>query len=144
MHVEFEVGQHVWLNIQDFKMPVGLTPRFITKYIGPYEILHKLHPDVYTLKVLVNFVAHPTFHVSKFKLILCDDQKLNHKQKVQLEVDAIEHRLATKIEGILCARQTHLQSKEYLVKYKCFHHKEVMWMKLAHLDHLPKMVNKFE
>lgn len=41
-------------------------------------------------------------------------------------------------------RQTHLKGKEYLVKYKGFHHKEDVWMKPIHLNHLPKMVNKFE
>jgi hypothetical protein len=46
--------------------------------------------------------------------------------------------------GILHARQTHLKGKEDLVKYKGCHHKEAMWMKLAYLDHLFEMVNKFE
>jgi len=41
-------------------------------------------------------------------------------------------------------RQTHLRSKEYPMKYKGCHHKEVVWMKLAHVDHLLEMVNKFE
>jgi hypothetical protein len=59
MHIELEVGQHVWLNIQDFKMSDGFAPCFITKYIGPYEILHKLHPNVYTLKLLVNLHVQP-------------------------------------------------------------------------------------
>jgi hypothetical protein len=61
-----------------------------------------------------------------------------------LEVDAIEHRLVTKIEGIFYVRQTQLTSKEYLVKYKGYHHKEVVWMKPTHQDHLLEMVNKFE
>jgi hypothetical protein len=69
-HVKFEVGQHMWLNIQDFKMPDGLAPHFIVKYVRPYEILHKPHPKMYTLKLPTNFVAHPTFHVSKLKLFL--------------------------------------------------------------------------
>jgi hypothetical protein len=42
MNVEFEVGQHIWLNIWDFKMLDGLTPCFNAKYAGFYEILHKL------------------------------------------------------------------------------------------------------
>ncbi len=33
---------------------------------------------------------------------------------------------------------------EYLVKYKGCHHKEVVWMKLVHLDHLSDMVAKCE
>ncbi len=54
-----------------------------------------------------------------------------------MEIDKIEHRPAVEIESMFCARQTCLRIKEYMVK-------EAMWMKLAHLDHLPKMVNKFE
>jgi hypothetical protein len=63
---------------------------------------------------------------------------------VQADVDAIKHKLAVEIKGILHARQTHLRGKEYLVKYKVCHHKEVIWMKLVQLDHLLEMVNKFE
>jgi hypothetical protein len=49
-HVEFKTRQHMWLNIRDFKMPNGLSPHFITKYVRPYENLHKLHLDMYNLK----------------------------------------------------------------------------------------------
>jgi hypothetical protein len=42
-------------------------------------------------------VAHLTFHVSKLKLFLEDDQRPDWKQKVQPEVDAIKHRLIAKI-----------------------------------------------
>jgi hypothetical protein len=63
----------VWLNIQDFKMPDELAPCSMAKYARPYEILHKPHPDMYTLKLLANFVAHLTFHISKLKLFLHDE-----------------------------------------------------------------------
>jgi hypothetical protein len=56
----------------------------------------------------------------------------------------IEHKLATQIEGLLHVRQTCLKDKAYLIKYKGCHHKEVVWMKFAHLDHLSNMVSKFE
>ncbi len=103
-HVEFEVGQHVWLNVQDFKMFNGLAPSFIVKHIRFYDILNKLHLDVCTLKLPSNFVAHPTFHVLKLKLFLCDEQRPNQKQRVWSKVDAVEHRLAAKIENILHVR----------------------------------------
>jgi hypothetical protein len=81
-HVEFEVGQHVWLNIRDFKMPNGLAPCFIAKYARFYETFHKPHLDMYTLKLPTNFVAHSTFHVSKLKLFLWDDQRLTEAKGV--------------------------------------------------------------
>jgi len=59
---------------------------------------------MYTLKLLINFVEHLTFHVLKLKLFLCDDRKLNQKQKMQLDVHAIEHRFAIKIKSIFCAK----------------------------------------
>jgi hypothetical protein len=57
---------------------------------------------MYTLKLPTNFVAHPTFHVSKLKLFLWDNQRPNWKQKVQPKVDVIKHKLITKIKNILC------------------------------------------
>ncbi len=59
-------------------------------------------------------------------------------------MDAIEHMLVAKIKGILHTKQTHFKGKEYLVKYKAYHQKEAVWMKLVHLDHLLDMVVKFE
>jgi hypothetical protein len=82
MHVDFDVGQHKWLNILDLKMFDGLAPCFIAKYVGPYEILHKSHFDMYSLKLPTNFLAHSTFHVLKFKLFLRDEQRLVQNQKM--------------------------------------------------------------
>ncbi len=59
-------------------------------------------------------------------------------------MDTIEHKLVAKIEGIFHMRQTCLRSEEYLVKYKGYHHKEAVWMKLTHYDHLLDMVANFE
>jgi len=99
---------------------------------------------MYTLKLLINCVAHLTFHVSKLKLSLRDEQRPYQKQKVWSEVHAVEHKLVVEIKSIFHAKQTCLQVKEYLVKYKGCHHKEIMWMKPTHLDHFLEMVNKFE
>jgi hypothetical protein len=65
----------MWLNIWDFNMPKGLTPYFIAKYARFLKFLHKPHPDMYTLNLPTNFVAHPTFHVLKLKLFMCDEQR---------------------------------------------------------------------
>jgi hypothetical protein len=32
--MEFEVEQHMWLNIWDLKMPNGLAPQFTAKYVA--------------------------------------------------------------------------------------------------------------
>ncbi len=49
IHIEFEVGDLLLINIKDFKMFKTLTNRFIPKYVGPYKIICEPHHDVYTL-----------------------------------------------------------------------------------------------
>jgi hypothetical protein len=71
----FELMLGKEINILDLKMFDGLAPCFIAKYVGPYKILHKSHLDMYTLKWLINFLAHLTFHVLKFKLFMRDEQR---------------------------------------------------------------------
>jgi len=38
----------------------------------------------------------------------------------------------------------HLKGKVYLVKHKGYHPKNAIQVKPSHLDHMPKMVAKFE
>jgi hypothetical protein len=63
------VGDLMWLNVKDFKMPKTLANRFIPKYVNLYKIIHKPHLDVYTLQLPMTLVAQSTFHVSKLKPI---------------------------------------------------------------------------
>jgi hypothetical protein len=57
-------------------------------------------------------------------------------------VDAIKHELVVEIKSIFHTWQTCLRDKKYLIKYKGYHHKEVVWIKLTHLDHMLNMVAK--
>jgi hypothetical protein len=68
-HIEFEVGDLMWLNIKNFKIPKTLPNKFVPKYVGPFKIIHKPHPNVYILQLSTTLVAHLTFHVSKLKLV---------------------------------------------------------------------------
>jgi len=61
------------------------------QWIGPFpcqnqgalqNFAFKPHPKMYTLKLLINCVAHLTFHVSKLKLSLHDEQRPYQKQTV--------------------------------------------------------------
>jgi hypothetical protein len=68
----------------------------------------------------------------------------NDGKYVQLDVDAIELKFVIEIKGILYMKQTCLKNKECLVKCKGCNHKEAIWMKPTHLDHMLDMVAKFE
>ena len=37
--VSFQVGQKVWLNVKNFTLPQGLTPKFMAKFAGPFPVV---------------------------------------------------------------------------------------------------------
>jgi hypothetical protein len=70
--VNFEEGDGVWLNIKNFRLPQGLSHKFLGPYVGPLKMLEKRFLNTYRLKLLKNLKVHPIFHVSLLKLITHD------------------------------------------------------------------------
>ena len=60
---EFQVGEKVWLSTANLRMPSGITRKFAHKRIGPYEILQKISPVAYKLKLPRRLRIHPVFHI---------------------------------------------------------------------------------
>jgi hypothetical protein len=65
-HIKFKMGDLMWLNIKDFKMPETLANRLVPEYTSIYKVIHKPHLDVYILQLPITLVVHPTFHVSNW------------------------------------------------------------------------------
>ena len=61
--VEYGVGQKVLLNVKNFIMPEGLTPKFISKFAGPFSIDEQMFKDVYKLELPPKIKLYSTFYV---------------------------------------------------------------------------------
>jgi len=96
-HIKFKVGDLMWLNIKDFKMTEILGNRLVPKYVGPYKIICKLYHDVYTLQPPTTLVTHPSFHVSKLKLVHEDKKRKDWKHAYHPRFDLIKHKLAREV-----------------------------------------------
>ena len=74
--LEFQVGDHVLLKVSPWKglIRFGKRGKLNPRYIGPFEILARIGPVAYKLRLpqeLHN--VHPTFHVSNLKKCLSDE-----------------------------------------------------------------------
>ncbi len=77
--VKFQEGDEVWLNIKNFRLPEGLSHKFLSPYAGPFKVLEKKLSDTYKLELPENFRIHPTFHVSLSKPVSRDASRLNRE-----------------------------------------------------------------
>ena len=65
--LQFEIGDQVFLNISPWKgvLRFGKRGKLSPRYIGPYEILSKVGPVAYRLKLPPELSRiHDTFHVN--------------------------------------------------------------------------------
>jgi hypothetical protein len=68
-HQEFQVGDHVYLNIKVRRssLKLGKFSKLAPRFCGPFEILARIGPVAYQLTLPLNLKVHNVFHVSLLK-----------------------------------------------------------------------------
>ena len=86
--LQFEIGNRVFLKISPWKgvLRFGRRGKLSPRYIEPYEILSKVGPISYRLKLPPELSRiHDTFHVSMLKKYILDPSHVLREQPVQLK-----------------------------------------------------------
>ena len=138
------MGQKVLLNVKNFTLPEGLTPKFMSKFAGPFAIVERVFKDVYKLELPPKIKVHPTFHVSLLKPFKEDTLWPDRKQVIRPPPDLVGDHLEYEVEGILKCRNHKRKGKEYLVKWQGYHEKEATWVAARDMVHAKEIVERFE
>ena len=86
--LQFEIGDRFFLKISPWKGVLRFRRRgkLSPRYIGPYEILSKVGPVAYKLKLPPELSKiHDTFHVSMLRKYIPDPIHVLREQPVQLK-----------------------------------------------------------
>ena len=132
------------MNVKNFTMPEGLTPKFISKFAGPFPIIEWVFKDVYKLELPPEIKVHPTFHVSLLKPFKEDTLEPNRKQVIRPPLELVGEHLEYEVEGILKSRNLKHKGKEYLVKWRGYHEKEATWVAAKDMLNAKELVDSFE
>jgi hypothetical protein len=142
--VNFEEKDEVWLNIKNFRLPEGLSHKFLGPYAGPFKVFEEKFPDTYKLELLENLKVHLVFHVSLLKLVARDVSRPNREHNSKPPLNLIHNEPEFKVEVVLKSRQLRGQEQEYLVKWKGYHPIEASWVNESDMEHAQEAIKKFQ
>ena len=86
--LQFKVGDRVFLKVSLWKgvLRFGRRGKLRPRYIGPYEIIARVGPVTYKLKLPLELSRiHDTFHVSMLRKYISDPSHVLREQPVQLK-----------------------------------------------------------
>ena len=86
-HLEFQVGDHVYLKVKAWKSPLklGNCAKFAPKFCGPFKILARIGPIAYQFALPANMRIHNVFHISLLKKYIHDPTHMIDWNLVQVE-----------------------------------------------------------
>jgi hypothetical protein len=94
----------VWLNMKNFRLPEGLSHKFLGPYVGPFKMLEKKLSDTYKLKLPKNLRVHPTFHVSLLKPVTRDASRPNREHNSKPPPNLVHNEPEFEMEAVLKSR----------------------------------------
>ncbi len=133
----------MWLNIKNFRLPEGLSHKFLGPYAGPFKVLEKKLSDTYKLELSENLRVHPTFHVFLLKLVSRDASRLNREHNSRPPPDLVHNEPEFEVEAVLKSKQLRGREQEYLVKWKGYHPIEAFWVNESDMEHAQEAIEKF-
>jgi len=119
--VNFKERDEMWLNIKNFRLPEGLSHKFLGPCAGPFKVLEKKLSDTYKLELPENLKVHPIFHVSLLKPVARDASRPDREHNSRPPSDLVHNEPEFEVEAMLKSRQLKGQEREYLVKWKGYH-----------------------
>ncbi|KAJ9394194.1 hypothetical protein DTO282F9_8888 [Paecilomyces variotii] len=140
--IEFAIGDKVLLDTRHLRTDRP-SKKLDSKRRGPFEVLAKVGPQAYRLKLPPLYRIHPVFHVS-----LLSPWKQNElhtepepEPPVQVSDNTGQHE-EWEVDEILDAKGRD-RTLKYLVKWRGYGHHENTWEPARHVENAPEAVRQY-
>ena len=137
--VHFKVGDKVLIKGKDLKIRQS-SAKLSAKNYGPYEIVEKVGPVDFKLKLPLQNKVHPVFHASK--LIPYHDDEIGDRKPSHPPPMEVEGHDEYEVEKILDSR-VYRGWVQYLVKWAGYDVSDATWEPVRNVRHAQELLNEF-
>jgi hypothetical protein len=147
-HVTFIVGDQVLLSTEHLKMRSAVgSPKFASKYIGPFKVKRVVGDNAYELDLPVQLQIHPVLNISRLKsykdgMIAFPSRPQPHARPPPDVIEA-DGTTLWEVESVLASRGRGARL-QYLVRWKGYPLWEASWESYKALRSAPDAVAAFE
>jgi hypothetical protein len=146
--VELEPGDLVTINPHSMKLvdATGLGIKLIQQTIGPFEVMERINPVVYRLRLPNNYPMHPVVNLEHLKRYAPSSAEFGERVTLPPTRDVLKASEEYEVEAILGHRLTGRKDgnrRQYLVRWKGYNPSEDTWVSEWDLRNAPKVKREY-
>jgi hypothetical protein len=122
----FSIGENVWLEGTNLKLPANLTSKLSPRQYGPFKVVAIISPITYQIKLPPHWKIHDVFHAS---LLTCYQEMEHGPNFIEPPPDIIEGEPEWEFKQILKSRLFGQNKKcQYFIRWKGYSPSHDSWV----------------
>ncbi len=151
LNIEFQEGDLVLINphsLELLKSVKGRGKKIFMRYDGPFEIIQKISPLAYRLRMPASYGMHPVINIGHLEKYNRDSQGANDRENRNLNRSDFTELPEFEVESILAERMIkrgrRRNQKQFRVRFKDYGPEFDEWLTKNQLKNAPEILTEWE
>ncbi|RDB20147.1 hypothetical protein Hypma_012728 [Hypsizygus marmoreus] len=147
LETEFKEGDLVVLNPHSLallKNEKGRGQKLLMRYDGPFEILRKISPVTYQLRMPASYGTHPIINIAHLESYALSPPEFGDRPRKRLNHADFEEEPEYEVEAIVSERYRRVAKgrrvKEYKTRFEGYGPESDEWLPASHLKNAPAVL----
>lgn len=147
---EYAVGDHVLINphsLQLLKSEKGRGKKLLMKYDGPFEIITKISPVAYRLRMPASYGVHPIINIAHLEKYVQSPEDLGDRPQRNLNRTNFEDLPEEDVDRIVSERRKPGRNgrliTEYLIRFEHYNEDHDEWKTAVQLRNAPEILQSW-
>lgn len=145
---EFKVGELALINPHSLELVdvEGTGKKLVQKYLGPFEVIERINPVVYRLRLPSQYPMHPVFNLQHLKRYHPSPPRFGERETLQDPRMVGQKENEYEVESILGHRDVKRKGKmirQYRIRWKGYDATEDKWVSETALRNAPVLKREY-